>query len=93
MEEINRPQKSKSISYFDIYQRIIAGFIAGTSLMVILLIIARLYFLDNLPVRGIIDNFQAVNMALHFGAWVWFIIRSITFSMRQKEARKAEEDI
>ena len=93
MSELARPQKSRGASYFDLYQKIIVGFIAGTSMMFFVLIIARLYFLDNLPIRGIVDNFQAVNMALHFGAWVWFILRSVTFSMRQKEARKEEKDI
>ena len=84
---------NKSVSYFDIYQRIIVGFIGGTSVLFFALILARLYFLDDLPMREIIDNFQAVNMVLHFGALTWFILRSVTFSMRQKEARKLEEDI
>ena len=84
---------NRGIYYFDIYQRIIVGFIAGTSFLFFALILARLYFLDDLPMREIIDNFQAVNMVLNFGALTWFVLRSITFSMRQKEARKLEEDI
>ena len=91
MEELNRQEKRQGIQFFDKYQIIMVAFIGMTIFMFFVLLYIR--FLVDINNRYIVDNFQAVNFAVHFGAWVWFIIRSITFRMRLNEARKAEEDI
>ena len=90
MEEFKRPQ---SVQYFDFYQKIITGFVAGTFIMMIVLVMVRLMVLDDLPKRAIVDDFRAVNIVLHFASWAWFAIRSATFKMRLKEANKEKEDI
>ena len=91
MEELDRQEKRKNIQFFDKYQIIMVAFIGMTIFMFFVLLYIR--FLVDINNRYIVDNFQAVNFAVHFGAWTWFIIRSITFRMRLNEARKAEEDI
>ena len=91
MEELDRQEKRKNIQFFDKYQIIMVAFIGMTIFMFFVLLYIR--FLVDINNRYIVDNFQAVNFAIHFGAWTWFIIRSITFRMRLNEARKAEEDI
>ena len=91
MEELDRQEKRQGIQFFDKYQIIMVAFIGASFLMFFALLYIR--FLVDASERYVVDNFQAVNFAVHFGAWTWFIIRSITFRMRLNEARKAEEDI
>ena len=91
MEELDRQAKRQGIQFFDKYQIIMVAFIGMTIFMFFVLLYIR--FLVDINNRYIVDNFQAVNFAIHFGAWTWFIIRSITFRMRLNDARKAEEDI
>ena len=83
----------KRNQYMDIFQIIICAIIAGSFLMLFVLVFLRLMFLDNLEVRKIVDIFISVDIDLQLVGWVWFIARSITYRMRLKEAMKEEEDI
>ena len=83
----------KRNQYMDIFQTIICAIIAGSFLMLFVLVFLRLMFLDNLEVRKIVDIFISVDIDLQLVGWVWFIARSITYRMRLKEAMKEEEDI
>ena len=85
--------QNKRNKFFDIYQMIIAGFIGATFIFFIVSIILRFIFLDDLATREIIDSITSINSALHILSWTWFIIRSVTYSMRLNEAMKEQEDI
>lgn len=85
--------QNKRTKFFDIYQMIIAGFIGTTFIFFIVSIILRFIFLDDLATREIIDSITSINSALHILSWTWFIIRSVTYSMRLNEVMKEQEDI
>ena len=87
MPEMERLE-NKEIIYLDIYQKIFIGLIATSFFMLIVFLYMRLAF-DN----AAIDNLIGASSGLHFSAWAWFIIRSVTFRMRLKEAMKEQEDI
>ena len=85
--------QNKRTKFFDIYQMIIAGLIGVTFIFFIVSIILRFIFLDDLAIREIIDSITSINSALHILSWTWFIIRSVTYSMRLNEVMKEQEDI
>ena len=85
--------KKEPMKYFDRWQFVIVVTIAASFGLFFLLFIFRLLVLDDLPKRDIVDSLMSINSALHILAWGWFIVRSITYGMRLKEARKEEEDI
>ena len=80
----------KKDTYLDVYQKIMCALIVASFTMIIVLFFARLMVLDDLAKRNIVDSLSAINFAIQFFAWTWFIIRSVTYRMRVKENEDIE---